>query len=55
MVLLSISVKKKVLSSLSGCATLFYKIGHTVKLALLELHRFGLAGQYSYRIHGKPH
>ncbi len=26
---------------------LFYKINHTVKLTLLELCRFGLAGQYS--------
>ncbi len=28
---------------------LFYKISSTVKLALLELRRFGLAGQYSQR------
>ncbi len=44
-VLLSISLKNKVSNSSSGCAMLFYKISSTVKLALLELHRFGLAGQ----------
>ncbi len=48
-VLLSISLKKKVSNRFSGCTTLFYKISHTVKLALLELRRFGFAGQYNHR------
>ncbi len=34
---------------------LFYKIGHTVKLALLELHRFGLAGQCRPRVPSFAH
>ncbi len=28
-----------------GCVTLFYKISPTVKLALRQLRRFGLAGR----------
>ncbi len=44
-VLLSILLNK-VSNSFSGGAKLFYKISHAVKLALLELRRFGLAGQH---------
>ncbi len=46
-VLQSILLKKKVSNSFSEYTKLFYKISYTVKLALLELRRFCIAGQYS--------